>query len=64
MTYDAEKGSDVTMYIPGFITNMQDLRCPRRRLSRMSSSGIQKPSSYFKGDRLRLRYRAQPVNAM
>jgi hypothetical protein len=30
----------------------------------MSSSGIYKPSSYFTGDILLLRYRAQPVNAM
>jgi hypothetical protein len=30
----------------------------------MSSSGIQKLSSYFTGDTLLLRYRAQLVNAM
>jgi hypothetical protein len=30
----------------------------------MPSSGIYKPSSYFTGDTLRLRYRAQPVNAL
>jgi hypothetical protein len=28
----------------------------------MSSSGIRNPSSYFTGDRLRLRYRDQMVN--
>jgi hypothetical protein len=29
----------------------------------MPSSGIQKPSSYFTGDTLRLHYRCKPVNA-
>jgi hypothetical protein len=46
------------------VNAMQDLRCPRRWLWRMSSPAIKKPGSYLTGDTLRLCYRIQSVNAV
>jgi hypothetical protein len=43
---------------------LQDMRLSRLCLWRMLSSGMEKPSSYLTGHKLRIRYRYQPVNAM